>query len=80
MTLNETELKKFRKDYGREYQKLYDGKKKENFKQVLKFDKLFTTNESFKEIVIQFGNYRMDPLTSDREVNAFMNVFENLFK
>jgi hypothetical protein len=80
MTLNEKELKKFHKDYGNEYQKLYDGKKKPSYTQVARFDKLYDTNESFKEVVIQFARYRMDAVTSDRELNAFMNAFDKLFK
>ena len=66
------------KRFSKEYDDLYDGRKAEDYTKVDLFDKYMKEDVRFKNIVSDFCEYRNDILSSDREINAFMNILDDL--
>lgn len=77
--LTDNELFIINRFYVKEYDDLYNERVAEDFEQVLRYDHLITTDSNFKELVTRFCNFRKDFLSSDRECNAFMNVFDVIY-
>lgn len=73
-------IEKFHEQYEKEYDFLYDNKDRvAGFDESLEcFDKLWSTNLSFQNFVKEFGWYREDPITSDREKSTFIFAMDNL--
>ena len=76
--MSERHLKQLNKLFNAEYSALYDGKKRESADQIRRFDDLSANNKGFQNILTAFAHYRHDIITSDRECNAFMNVYDYL--
>lgn len=76
--MNENQLKTLTKLFLDEYSILYDGKKPESTAQIDRFDEMSANNAGFQAILTAFAHYRHDIITSDRECNAFMNVYDYL--
>lgn len=64
--------------YNKEYSSLYDEEKPEDKTQIELFECYMKVYDNFKIFVNAFCQYRGDILTSDREINAFMNVADAL--
>lgn len=75
-------IQKFKKEYYEEYDFLYDHRDNvAGYNEALKtFDTLFEQNQNFKDFVIEFGEYRKDPISSDRECVAFMFALEKYMR
>lgn len=65
------------KKLSKEYNDLYEDRKAEDFSTVDLFE-AYMKDAKFKNIVADFCEFRGDLLTSDREINAFMNVLDDL--